>query len=73
MSVYYPTLILKEGQNNPYNDFSAQISVSTKYKSIDHSKLLSAFFFFNSNSYDHNEPHRLSNQKNFVYLAEIGD
>ena len=23
MSVYYPTLILKEGQNNPYNDFSA--------------------------------------------------
>ena len=21
----------------------------------------------------HNEPHRLSNQKNFVYLAEIGD
>ena len=22
---------------------------------------------------EHNEPHRLSNQKNFVYLAEIGD
>ena len=22
---------------------------------------------------DHNEPHRLSNQKNFVYQAEIGD
>ena len=22
---------------------------------------------------DHNQPHRLSNQKNFVYLAEIGD
>ena len=21
----------------------------------------------------HNEPYRLSNQKNFVYLAEIGD
>ena len=21
----------------------------------------------------HNEPHRLSNQKNFVYQAEIGD
>ena len=21
----------------------------------------------------HNKPHRLSNQKNFVYLAEIGD
>ena len=21
----------------------------------------------------HHEPHRLSNQKNFVYLAEIGD
>ena len=24
-------------------------------------------------SLEHNEPHRLSNQKNFVYLAEIGD
>ena len=22
---------------------------------------------------EHNEPHRLSNQKNFVYQAEIGD
>ena len=42
MSVYYPT---QEGQNNPYNDFSAQISISTNYKSIDHSKLLSVFFF----------------------------
>ena len=24
-------------------------------------------------SIPHNEPHRLSNQKNFVYQAEIGD
>ena len=24
-------------------------------------------------SKEHNEPHRLSNQKKFVYLAEIGD
>ena len=28
---------------------------------------------FNYWMYKHNEPHRLSNQKNFVYLAEIGD
>ena len=49
-------------------------------------KILSLFYhylcvsyklhFYNSSNYlfsAHNEPHRLSNQKNFVYQAEIGD
>ena len=60
------------GQENVFYDILERKNAFLGYK-INKIKKSKNWHFSNGVNPWHNEPHRLSNQKKFVYQAEIGD
>ena len=63
---FIPTAKLKNGRDSPRKAREANLRI-LELLTINNRDDWSIFRNY------HNEPHRLSNQKNFVYQAEIGD